>query len=252
MSKDMESARRLQVGLLPKKFPFLNNINVEIHYNPCDKVGGDFYNVFNLDENHIGFYIADVSGHGVSAAMVTFFVKELIDSVKKIIFPDGSYEFTTPSVIMEKVNLKILEEDFDGLYITMFYAILNVKTGEITWSNAGHLAYPIIYHNKSGEISILEMKTMALGWFDYARYSESTVKIDPKDKIVLYTDGITDSKNQQGKLFGVNGMSEIIKNKGKNSSASLAFGILKKLRKFQRNKELEDDVTLMLIEYLQK
>ncbi len=248
--KDMESARRLQIGLLPEAFPSIKNLKVDVHYRPCDQVGGDFYDVFNLDEAHVGFYVADVSGHGVSAAMVTFFVKELVDSLKKIIFPDGSYEFTSPSVIMEKVNLKILQEDFDGIYITMFYALFNTQTGELKWSNAGHIAYPLICRPSSCECEILKMNSMALGWFDYARYVDKTIKIEKGDKIVLYTDGVTDSKNKNGDLFGVDRVKNIIETRGFKNSSSLAFRVLKELRKFQRKKDLEDDITFLVIEYL--
>ncbi len=247
--KDMDSARRLQISLLAKKFPNLKNVGVDVYYRPCDQVGGDFYNFFNLDEKHIGFYVADVSGHGVSAAMVTFFVKELVESSKKTIFSDGSYEFLSPGVILEKVNLKILEEDFDGIYITMFYAILNTLTGELKWSNAGHISYPIIYHNGKKSLEILESKSMALGWFDYARYEDNQTEIEKGDKIILYTDGIIDSKNEDGKLFGVDGIKNIVSKNGYKKRSVLAFRILKELRKFQRKKELEDDITLLITDY---
>jgi sigma-B regulation protein RsbU (phosphoserine phosphatase) len=250
MKRDLESARRMQIGLLPKKFPTLRNLNIDVMYHPCDKIGGDFYDIFNLDEAHVGFYIADVSGHGVSASMVTFFVKELIDSIKKIIFQNGNYEFSSPETIMEKVNLKILEEDFSGLYVTLFYAILNIKTGEMAYSNAGHIAYPVIYRSSEKEVSILKTKSMALGWFDYADYERETVVLNAGDKLFLYTDGITDSKNLNGDIYGVDKFSAVVKEHGYKKLSVLSFRILKELRMFQRKKELEDDITLLGMEYL--
>ncbi len=250
MQKDLESARRMQRALMPKKTPSIKKIKVDTHYQSCDKLGGDFYDIFNLDENHVGFYAADVSGHGVSAAMITFFIKELIDSLKKTIFMDGKYEFTPPAIMLEKINLKILEEDFDGLYITMFYAILNTQTGELIWSNAGHIAYPVIYRNIDRNVEILHSKSMALGWFDYARFKNETVIIKPGDKIIIYSDGISDSKNENGELFGVDRFADIIKANGKKPLSTLAFRIFKEIKKFQRGKQLEDDITLFLMEYL--
>ena len=250
MMRDLESARRMQIGLLPKEFPTLRNLEISIMYHPCEKIGGDFYDVFNLDEDHVGFYVADVSGHGVSASMVTFFVKELIDSMKKIIFQNGNYEFASPENIMEKVNLKILEEDFSGLYVTLFYAILNIKTGAMIYSNAGHIAYPVIYRKDEHDISILKTQSMALGWFDYAGYEKQEAKLNPGDKLFLYTDGITDSKNFKGDIYGVDSFADVIKNHGHKKLNPLSFRILKELRTFQRKKELEDDITLIGLEYL--
>ena len=184
LKEDLAIARKLQCSLLPKNI-LDTRFDFSFIYKPCEALGGDFVDIFKIDENHAGIYIADVSGHGVSASMLTVFLKSSID--KKL---------TSPAAALSKLYTEFNRSKYDNdLYITVFYAIIDLENNLLYYSNAGHSVCPIVYNNR--EFKILYSAGVPISdWIDTPAYEDKLLKLEAGDKLFLYTDGITELKNK--------------------------------------------------------
>lgn len=235
MRKDLGVARKIQEKILPevgKKY----NLDIEYIYSPSEMLSGDIFDIFAIDEDHLGVYIADVSGHGVSASMMTMFIRQSMRSIKD--------EMLSPAE-----SLKELQNNFYNLnlevdkYFTIFYGVFNRSTYEFVYSNAGHNCLPIIY-DIEGNIELLELKGYPiLSLFDEVEYAERSVYLDKKDKVLLYTDGITEVRNRAGKEFGIEGLISLIKNNSNISISEIEDNIIH----FSWG-EREDDIAIVLLD----
>ncbi|KNY26166.1 MASE3 domain-containing protein [Pseudobacteroides cellulosolvens] len=201
--EDLEYARDIQKGMLPHKLPNNEQVKFDAKYYPAETVSGDFYNVLRLDDHRIGMYIGDVSGHGVSAAMLTIFLNQSIKTIREL--EGNRFEVIKPSEVLEnlyklynKVNFK------DEMYILLLYAIYNMKTMELEYSSAGMNVQPIIV-KKNGEI--MEMDIKGLPICDLINiyspdYIDNTIKLESGDKMFFYTDGLIELNDKHtGEAF---------------------------------------------------
>ncbi|HEX3028667.1 MAG TPA: SpoIIE family protein phosphatase [Clostridia bacterium] len=187
---DLSIARKLQCSLLPKKLPE-DRLAFSYIYKPCESIGGDFIDIFKIDKNHTGIYIADVSGHGVSASMLTVFLRSSMDKT-----------LHSPAKALEKLFLDYGKGNFENdLYITVFYAIINFHEKKITFSNAGHNVAPILF-NKD-KFNLLRTPGIPISnWLDQPGYTDKSLTLEAGDRIFLYTDGIIEIRNPKGGIFG--------------------------------------------------
>jgi sigma-B regulation protein RsbU (phosphoserine phosphatase) len=158
MLKDIEYARDIQKAMLPDKLPNNDQVYFEAKYYPAEKVSGDFYNIFRLDEKRIGMYISDVCGHGVRAAMLTVFLNQSIKTIKEL---DGRLEVISPSKVLENLYELYNKINFeDDQYILVLYAIYNIETKELVYSSAGMNAQPLIL--KGNQISEMDIEGLPI------------------------------------------------------------------------------------------
>ncbi len=182
---ELELAKRLQESFLPQTLPNVPGLRFAAKYAPCGRVGGDFYDVFRLDENHVGFYVADAMGHGVPASLLTIFVKTTVQA-KEI--QGKAYRLVSPDEVLKRLNQNLLQQDLrDQPFITMAYGLLNFQAGKLSVSRAGH-PYPL-FIPREGPAKLLQMEGSLLGVFD-TRYRLVEQELRPGDKVLLYTDGI--------------------------------------------------------------
>ena len=182
---ELELARRIQMSFLPHAMPEMQQVRFAVHYLLCGRVGGDFYDVFRLDENHVGFYVADAMGHGVPASLLTVFIKKGVRA--KEIFGQ-QYRLVPPGEVLQRLNRELIEEAMpDNPFITMVYALLDFRTGNFQFSRAGH-PYPL-YVPQAGKPELLQVSGSLLGVFE-AEFPERTHQLHPGDKLLFYTDGI--------------------------------------------------------------
>lgn len=185
MDQELELARRLQESFLPQSMPRLPGLQFAVKYKPAARVGGDFYDVFRLDEKHIGFYIADAMGHGVPASLLTIFVKK---GVRAKDITGQSYRLVPPTEVLERLNRDLVEQQIPDLpFITMIYVLFNCQDGTLQFSRAGH-PYPL-YLPASGKPVLWQIEGSLLGVFD-TQYRLQTQQMKPGDKVLLYTDGM--------------------------------------------------------------
>ena len=201
MSKDLHFAKRIQEKILPAK-EIIENVSIDYIYKPSDLLSGDMFDMFQIDDEHIGIYISDVSGHGVAAAMMTMYIRQTMRSIiDDIISPSEAL-----SELYKRFSKLNLEVD---KYFTIFYGVFNKNTYEFKYSNAGHNCLPIKY-NEMG-LEMLEIKGFPMTLlFDEVYYSENSIKLTKGDRLLFYTDGITEAKDKTGEEFGMEGLLSVI------------------------------------------
>jgi phosphoserine phosphatase RsbU/P len=185
LDQELELAQRLQASFLPQTLPEVPHGRFAVHYLLCDRMGGDFYDVFRLDENHIGFYVADAMGHGVPASLLTIFIKKGIKA--KEVFGQ-QYRLVPPDEVLSRLNKELLDQQLsENPFITMVYGLLNCRDGTLQFARAGH-PYPL-YVPREGEVSYWQMEGLLLGVTD-ARYRRQTHRLRRGDKVLFYSDGV--------------------------------------------------------------
>ncbi|MCX7922856.1 MAG: SpoIIE family protein phosphatase [Clostridia bacterium] len=238
LQNDLNIAKTLQCSLLPKELPE-DKISFSFIYKPCEALGGDFLDVFKIDQTHIGIYIADVSGHGVSASMLTVFLRSSIN--KKLLSPAAALE-----ELYLEFNNSNLHHD---LYITVFYAIIDTENKSIMYSNAGHNVSPIIFNEDRFEL----LRTPGIpisNWLDSPGYVDKQAKLSNGDRIFFYTDGIIELKNPANEQFGEERLLDILLNDPAEPNIVLnrvldkacGFADIKNIAK------IADDITIALLE----
>jgi sigma-B regulation protein RsbU (phosphoserine phosphatase) len=185
LDQELELARRIQDSFLPQCLPKLPRVRFAVKYRPCNRVGGDFYDVFRLDERHVGFYVADAMGHGVPASLLTIFVKK---GVRTKEITGQSYRLVPPDEVLLKLNGDLIEQALaDTPVITMVYGLLDHQGGTLRFSRAGH-PHPL-FLPADGPPRLWQLGGSLLGVFE-THFNLQTEQLRPGDKVVLYTDGM--------------------------------------------------------------
>ncbi len=237
MKKDLCFAKTLQEKILPKKGKY-GNIKIDHMYKPCELLSGDMYDVFYIDDEHIGIYISDVVGHGITASMMTMFVRQTVRAIKD--------DYKSPGKTLTELHKRFIDLDLDDdEYFTIFYGIFNNRTNEFKYANAGHNCIPILFNDE--EIQLLKMKGYPISYiFDDIYYKESSIELKPKDKILFYTDGITEVKNREKEEFGVERVIDSINHNRKDIIENLEKDVFK-----FNGGEQDDDFAVVLMEVLE-
>lgn len=200
VEQELELARRIQRSFLPHTLPVLPGTRFAVHYRPCGRVGGDFYDVFRLDENHVGFYVADAMGHGVPASLLTIFLKKAIRA-KDISGKD--YRLVPPNEVLQRLNRDLLDQGLaDAPFITMVYALFNYQDGSLQFARAGH-PYPLRIPTE-GDPELWKIEGSLLGVFE-TQFNMRSLHLDPGDKLLFYTDG-SDAVSFENKSAGIDSL----------------------------------------------
>jgi sigma-B regulation protein RsbU (phosphoserine phosphatase) len=186
IDEELKLAARLQQDFLPKSLPQLGQIHFHTLFRPAGHVSGDFYDVLRLDENHIGFYIADAVGHGVPAALLTMFIKHAL-ATKQIGL--NGYRLLTASETMARLNDTLIDQALSAAtFATALYGTINIQSRQVTFARAGH-PLPIVMRS-CGRLESLECEGGLLGVFPEERFDQRTVTLEPGDRLLLVTDGV--------------------------------------------------------------
>jgi sigma-B regulation protein RsbU (phosphoserine phosphatase) len=196
LDQELELARRIQQSFLPQSLPEVPATRFAVHYRPCGRVGGDFYDLFRLDESHVGLYVADAMGHGVPASLLTIFLK---NGVRTKEISGTQYRLVPPNEVLQRLNHDLLEQELaESPFITMVYLLLNWRSGTLHFARAGH-PYPL-YVPREGEPQLWKVEGTLLGVFE-TQYAVQSRALQPGDKVLLYTDG-TDTAEPNGEPVG--------------------------------------------------
>jgi sigma-B regulation protein RsbU (phosphoserine phosphatase) len=197
VDQELELAHRIQLSFLPQTLPEVPHTRFAVHYRPCGRVGGDFYDVFRLDERHVGFYIADAMGHGVPASLLTIFLKRGVQP-KEI--NGTTYRLVPPNEVLDRLNRDLMEQRLaENPFITMIYGLFDHHEGTVRYARAGH-PHPL-YIPAQGEPELWKISGSLLGLFE-AQFQVHTGRMQPGDKILFYTDG-TDAFSFDGQAPGM-------------------------------------------------
>lgn len=185
LSEQLNLAALVQQDFLPAQLPHTEKTRWAAAFLPAEWVSGDIYDVVRIDEHHIGFYVADVVGHGLPAALLTIFLKQALVMRQTI---ESGYRIFSPADIMRHLNKRMAAQKLSGYqFATCCYCLLNTETLELTYCRAGH-PYPVLVR-PGQQPEQLEIRGSLLGIFDRAEYIEQTIQLEPGDKLLVYSDG---------------------------------------------------------------
>ena len=247
--EDLSYAKDIQKAVFPSTIPEWKEISFEINYYSAERVSGDFYNIFRLDDKNIVFYIGDVSGHGVPAAMLTVFlnqtIKVLIDSEVK------GTDILSPAEVLTSVYQSFNETNFkDEVYVVMLYAVYNIEERKLTYSSAGLNVQPLLVKH-SGEISQLELKGFPICKFIEfygGQYNNAVISLEPKDKILFFTDGLVEAQNKNKDFYEDKRLMEVVGGNFKKTSKELSLLISESVFEFINGNKPKDDITFFIME----
>ena len=246
--EDLEYARDIQKSMLPDKLPNNEQVAFEAKYYPAERVSGDFYNIFRLDEQRIGMYISDVCGHGVPAAMLTVFLNQSIKTIKEL--EGKGFEVINPSKVLENLYELYNKVNFrDDVYILVLYAIYNINTKELVYSSAGMNAQPLIMkNNKISEMDIKGLPICKLMDICPADYTDKTIQLENGDKVFFYTDGLVEANNRQkGESFTKEQLKKLLSQYDDRSCSELYEEIDKNINRVSGSSGLKDDITFFML-----
>ena len=241
IKSDLALAAEIQMAILPKIDAAKNldsNIDLYAFMKPAKDVGGDFYDYFRIDDTHIGFCIADVSGKGVPAAIFMAVSHTLLRMA-------GKKSLDAVEVITES-NSILAGESFNSMFVTLFYGILDTKTGEIQYVNAGHNPPYILKAN--GSVEVLPNSTnICLGVIEDYQYKGETIKLETGDCIVTFTDGVTEACSPSEELYGETRLEELLRTHGGDECKTIVNAISDAVHQHAAGAEQSDDITILIV-----
>ena len=240
--KDLEIAKQIQQSALPSVFPPYPNrkdFSIYASMNAAKEVGGDFYDFYLVDENHLAFVVADVSGKGIPGAMFMMTSKTLIKSFAESGLPVHE--------VLTNVNTQLCQNNEAGMFVTAWMGILDLQTGLIKFANAGHNP-PLVKH-KDGSYEFLKGKVnFVLAGMDMVKYKEQELQLQPGDEIYLYTDGVTEAHNSNKELFGENRLLESLNSTKGMSVEDICKKVKEDVDAFVCDAEQFDDITMLCVQ----
>lgn len=241
MQNKLQMGAELQKSLLPKIFPEDLEVKFSSKYLPTSQLGGDFFDVVTVDENHIGIIIADVSGHGVSAAMIAAMFKALFTNYKQ--------RSLNPAEILNNLNTEFSHMLNTGDFISAFYMIINTQDYSFEYANAGH-PFPLLFQKKSSTVVALDAPGFFIGVFKKSNYVSKKSSLLPGDKILFFTDGVIEIRNSELKQFGLNRLKKHLNevSMDESSGREIIDSIYREILRFNEEGIFDDDLTLLLIE----
>ena len=239
---ELNIASDIQTNMLPNIFPAFpgrDEFDVYATMTPAREVGGDLYDFFMTDDDHLALVIADVSGKGTPAAMFMVIAKTLIK--------DHAQMGISPAEVFTRVNRKLCEGNEFGYFVTAWMGILNIKTGELVYVNAGHNP-PVV--KLSGKTEYLRCKPgFVLAGFEEYVYKEEKMKLHEGDRIFLYTDGATEAFNAKGELYGEQRLIDCLKGQSGKKIDEVLHGVRADIDEFVNGAQQSDDLTLLAFDY---
>ena len=236
IQKELEVARRIQLSILPARFPNSANFRVAARYVPMTSAAGDFYDFIVADDRQAGLLIADVSGHGVPAALIASMVKVAATAQRA--------NAANPSRLLAGMNA-VLCGNTQNQFVTAAYVHLDSQAREIRYSAAGH---PPMLLLREGKVCEVLENGLMLAAFDFAAYTTAAQKLQPGDRLLLYTDGIVEAASAGGDFFGQESLSALLRQTSGVAPAAAADRIISAVQQWAVSQD--DDLTVLVCDYV--
>ena len=255
IKKDLEAGAKIQSSLLPQSASIICGVQFDWIFLPSAFVAGDIFNYFRLDENHVGFYVLDVAGHGIPAAMLSVTLSKVLsptnhqECLLKQFMPVPEppyYKIITPAMAVRSLNERFQADDDTMQYFTMLYGIIDTRSGETLVTQAGHP--PPILLKKGTTASLIGTGGYPVGMLPDLGYDDKEIHLERGDRFILYSDGMTECASNDGGEFSVERLMKILE-KGRNLALrELMVSVEESLRLWKGDSEFEDDMTLLAME----
>ena len=244
IERDLATARAIQEGALPRVFPAfpdIDSIDLYASMDAAKEVGGDFYDFFPIDDDTVGFLIADVSGKGIPGALFMMAAKTEIGNRMQ-----AGMEL---AAAISGANQYLCAHNEAGMFVTVWAATLKWKTGELTYVNAGH-NFPLLRHGQGGTWEWLTKKCgLFLGTFEVAKYRQESLMLEPGDELVLYTDGVNEAFSVDEEEYGNDRLEEFLANHADLRPKEMVEQLRADVARWAEGAEQSDDVTILAVEY---
>ncbi|MBR6225427.1 MAG: PP2C family protein-serine/threonine phosphatase [Firmicutes bacterium] len=243
LGAELSIAASIQQDALPDVFPAFpdrSEFDVYAMMDPAREVGGDFYNFFLVDDDHLALIIADVSGKGIPGCLTMMAVNILTEY--------EAMQGGSPAEVLASVNHTFYEHNRAEMFVTVWIGILEISTGKLTAANAGH-EYPAICRKGSGFEVLKDKHGLVLGGMDGMKYKDYEIQLEPEDKLFVYTDGLPEATSSDMELFGMERMTDALNEVGKETPEGILKGVLERVNEFVGDAPQFDDLTMLCLEY---
>ena len=241
LDSELSLAASIQQDSLPNDFSNITGFQLFTFLKPAKEVGGDLYDFFMIDDDHIVLAVGDVSGKGISAALFMMRVKTMLKDAALL-------THASPLEIVTNINTRLCEENDAMMFVTLWLGIMTISTGEIVYVNAGH-EYPFI-KDSSGKFSVdqsAHSKPLAIN--PKAKFSEGRLTLGHGDTLLVYTDGVPEANNEASELFGMDRFADILNENADGTPQEIAYALLERLKEFTGDAPQFDDITLLYVKY---
>jgi len=240
LQQELEIARSMQLSILPRGAPATPAVQVSALMVPAKEIGGDFYDYFAIDAQRLALVVADVSGKGVPAA---FFM-----AISRTLLKSNALLLQRPADVIARLNDQLCAENEQMMFVTVFFGILDLHSGELVFVNAGHNP-PLRHSGADGTISLLSgSRNMALAVLEEQAFNEGRIRLDAGDTLLLYTDGVTEATNHGGQLFGEAALVQVV-HEAAQRTAPWPDAVLGAVRLFEDGAAQADDITCVAVRY---
>lgn len=243
LNRELELANRVQQEIIPKVFPPFpehSEFSLFASMRPASSVGGDFYDFFKINDSQLGIAIADVSGKGVPAALIMAASRSLLKS--------EALDGTSPAACLTHVNKSLCAENISSMFVSLFYGVLDFRSGQFTYSSAGH-NHPYRIH--SGSVSQLDpVRGTVLGVDAGMQYLENTVSFLPRERLIIYTDGIVEAFGEDREEYSDERFCALLEKHADAAVENLVEYIMEDVSRHAGDTEQSDDMTVLALEYL--
>ncbi|MEI7607753.1 MAG: PP2C family protein-serine/threonine phosphatase [Rhodospirillaceae bacterium] len=241
IEKELMIARALQESILPKVFPATPSVSGYGIMVPAREVGGDFFDFITIDAHHIGIAIGDVTGKGVPAAFFMAIVRTLLRTIALLKLP--------PAECLARLNDQIAAENDQEMFVTIFYGILDKRTGEFTYSNGGHNQPALL--TRKGDVTFLpETGGVLIGMIGGLNYNQCTIRLSRGDCVFLYTDGVVEAFNSSQEQFSEKNLISALRLSSNLPTNKLVHAVLNSVKSFECGVPQSDDITCVCLRYL--
>ena len=238
---ELSLATRIQANMMPNIFPAFpdrNEFDIHASMTPAKEVGGDFYDFFLIDDDHLGLVMADVSGKGVPAALFMMMAKILLYNYAMM----GG----TPHEVLERLNNTFCKNNDDSMFVTVWFGIYTISTGKVVAANAGH-EYPIIKHGEQGFEVLKDRHGFVIGGMCGLKYRDYEFVLESGDVLFLYTDGVPEATDADGNMFGIQKLLKTLNGASDYSARGLLEAIDKDVERFVGKAPQFDDLTMLAL-----
>jgi len=243
IESELQIAREIQTSMLPRifpPFPDKKEFDIFATMEPAKEVGGDFYDFFLINENKLCFLMGDVSGKGVPAALFMMITKTLLKNA-------GLQDIPAHEILSRANNIVALDNS-SAMFTTVFCAVLDIKSGEVEWANAGHNP-PLVYQKDSGFAFLDTGKSFVLGPMPDFKYTSHKIRLDPGDMFFLYTDGVTEAMNTKQELFSEERLKDDLNKLKDKNITEIIKALRNEIATFVKDAPQSDDITMLALKY---
>ena len=249
MKRDLDAAAEMQQTLLPDNLPQMDSIEIAWKFHPCDELAGDFLNIIQLNENEIGIYVMDVMGHGVPASLLSFSVSRNLSPMAgsdSIVLKSAEQDTVSPVEVLTHLNTLYPFLANNNRFFTLLYGILDLRDSRFRYACGGHPGPLII--SSDGTVQKLTENSFPIGIVEEASFEQAQIKLNPGDRMYLYSDGFIEETNINGELFEINQFQESLKNNYSSTIDKSIEQTVNAIISWHGSEHLSDDLSIIGIE----